>query len=764
MGQILACQKAKPGFGAYLIDFHITKNTTYPTQDKIHLFVAQTENIETSSCLISPPQVNFLLNGNALEKRTMIGMDSGPQIPSIITSMLKYGTNLLQAIGEFSGHYVIVIAYMSVVQSFGTPVLEDYVQPVIAPPDADMEVIEEASRISLNCPISFTRIRTPVKGRSCKHFQCVDFENYLEINARRPSWRCPHCNQGVCYTDIRVDQNMFKVLREAGEDVSDVIISNVGSWKAVSEGKSPKDQQNGESLDCQKEASDYQEVARFSNASCVLDLTEEDNEMDSASTFEIQETKPLLVSTQTAGSNLTPVLVNLREINQNACSQFVDDRLPGDFVSSYGSVMTSDGPMVGGISGSATANTMCSPVLTDAVSPVLNRGPENFCVTNHPTNLSMQNPLHPPASLPLQQLQSGQLLVNNEYRRVPWHPNRIPEVQSLPVMSSSLGPQQRSRPPVASQASPSIQSTLDSINVSDTDMQRQQQFSRSLLNQKWNHRNGSFPSTSQSVLQGTSIPVSSHSFLQSLQLQQALAQQIQAAVGLPAQNQFSGSKNIHLQQAMKRMHHTINPSQNIVQPSTDLPRPPTQQENVQGGGIGLPAGTGSNQHAQYMVHAQQASQWGPPAQAAQPPKPLPSHSPIERQTPAMPTQTQTSRMGLPASENSNDFRASMGEQRGYTGGMGQPVPRFDGSVNVPSEQDWRPTGRMRGSLSGVAYSTAWNQFITQPSQPVQAVQSSISQLSQSSSLPVDIPAELQAFLQNSTRASLPKTHFPHPSF
>ena len=31
--------------------------------------------------------------------------DSGPQIPTNVTSMLKYGTNLLQAVGQFNGMF-----------------------------------------------------------------------------------------------------------------------------------------------------------------------------------------------------------------------------------------------------------------------------------------------------------------------------------------------------------------------------------------------------------------------------------------------------------------------------------------------------------------------------------------------------------------------------------------------------------------------------------------------------------------------------------
>lgn len=89
--------------------------------------------------------------------------DSGPQLPTNVTPMLKYGTNLLQAVGLFNGmfeqvfyvlkilvllleihplvkrifnhcigHYILAIAFMGVISSPANPVLQQYVQPAIA--------------------------------------------------------------------------------------------------------------------------------------------------------------------------------------------------------------------------------------------------------------------------------------------------------------------------------------------------------------------------------------------------------------------------------------------------------------------------------------------------------------------------------------------------------------------------------------------------------------------------------------------------------
>ncbi|CAI9274469.1 unnamed protein product [Lactuca saligna] len=288
MGEILCLVEAMTGYDSYVTDLHISKSARASTNDKIYLFVAQIDNIETSSCLISPQQVNFLLNGEGVERRTCIFRDPGPQAPTPVTHMLKYGSNLLQVVGQFNGRYIIVIAFMSVVSNPTCSPILDYV-PVAAPaPDSDNEIIEGPSRISLKCPISFSRIKIPVKGHTCKHLQCFDFNNYVGINTRRPQWRCPHCSQSVSFHDIRIDQRMVKVLKEVGEDISHVKISSDGSWEAVTESNENSDKQN--------DAPPVHQDTSIQNIDDIMDLTEGDNN-------ELDDKKP---SVNNVNKNIAP--------------------------------------------------------------------------------------------------------------------------------------------------------------------------------------------------------------------------------------------------------------------------------------------------------------------------------------------------------------------------------------------------------------------------------------------------------------------------
>ncbi|KAL8480199.1 hypothetical protein ACS0TY_026937 [Phlomoides rotata] len=112
--------------------------------------------------------------------------------------------------------------------------IQDY-EHAPATVDADCEVTEGPSVISLNCPISMWRIKTPVKGRSCKHIKCFDFDNYVEINSTRPNWRCPSCNKPASFSDIRLDQNMVKVLEKVNPNAMTIIFYPNGSWGPIIE-------------------------------------------------------------------------------------------------------------------------------------------------------------------------------------------------------------------------------------------------------------------------------------------------------------------------------------------------------------------------------------------------------------------------------------------------------------------------------------------------------------------------------------------------
>ncbi|XAR55098.1 hypothetical protein NMG60_11030487 [Bertholletia excelsa] len=735
MGQILAFLEVKPGYGTYVSDFLISKDTKLSAEDKIRLFVARTDNLETSSCIITPPQVSFLLNGKGVDRRTNVFMDTGPQLPTNVTHLLKYGTNMLQTVGEFNGNYIIVIAYTSNLSEPGNIALHDYVQPAVTAPDSDSELIEGPSRISLNCPISFKRIKVPVKGYSCNHWQCFDFHNYVDINSRRPSWRCPHCRQYVCYVDLRIDQNVAKVLKEVAENVTDIIISADGSWKALAESNDDIDQPN-EKTTCQQDGPVQQKAP---DPPDIVDLTENDDNMDVIHVDETQETKPSLFnlknqSTITDQSNLYSMNYT-GEGNQNA-APIDDDFWSGILSSTLGSGVSS---ALGSISVSAPSNFMPNPVLTDAVSPVLVQETEAFQGSALLATSLQQNQIPAPANVQLQHSQFGNSVSTNEYGsipNIPRHINRTPiAVQALPAPSPGSASRQRPRissttltirgSSLASQTS-AMPSIVENLNATCSATERQQQFSshlnpphlsssslqQHLPSQNWDHQDRSFISN----------------------------QAAQTLVGVPTPNLLSNAYRASARTSDRQSFHQHQPqplnlgaSPSLVRSSSQLPPHFTRSQIPQGNTNGVASGTSP----QITAPAQRASQM--PGRAHPVPGPT--------------SATRTSSFQL----NADRLRALVGDQRGNMGASmqpPQPPTRTDNLQNLQTEQNWRPTGRMRGALSGQAYSDALNQLIIQPTQTVQAARPPLV------SPPPGIPSQLHVLVANNWNAHPPQVNYP----
>ncbi|XP_019160585.1 PREDICTED: E4 SUMO-protein ligase PIAL2-like [Ipomoea nil] len=660
MGHILAFLEMKPGFGTLVYDFHISENTKSSPEAEIRLLVAHLDTIETSSCLITPPNVNFLLNGNGVPNRNNLSMDTGPQIPTPLSSMLNNGVNLLQVVGEFNGSYIVVIASMSMMSTPDSAALPDYVQPASASVDPDCELIEGPSRISLNCPISFKRIKTPVKGISCKHLQCFDYENYLDMNTRRPSWRCPHCNQHACFPEIRIDQDMAKVLQEVGENINDVIISSDGSWKAIIEPDDDDQRPPDKPTDFSKDKTLQPNLTDIDDATYVVGAG---------------MTGDHIASSLATCQNQPPDTNNPSE-----------DFWSRVLRSTYGSGTSSSmlNIHIGGASEPTPTSSMPPPIIIDDHIPA--------CVMG-------QGGVSSPNTMPAQQYQFANSAANQSAVR---HAvGRIPvAVQALPAQVPYSVPQQRpvnSSPTPASQHSPvASMMNIDTVHSSHV---RQQQFLRSNSNM---HQASQIPSSTS-----TSMPPGYSSGSVRPAHPPGSGQPFRAPSGFTTERSNTNWQTLHA---------TSQP-QGIAQPSpASFSRSPFQAS-------GQARGVVNSQHNNKSREAALRT-----AQVAKPIQLSPTLPPLSMNPNA------ASRESL-----AND-QMRVGN---IGGGHAAPVDLLSG------DQNWRPTGRMRGSLSGQAYSDALNQYIIRPVQQAQAARS-----------PTAISPQLQTIIAKRATPTPPVTNQP----
>ncbi|PKA64724.1 E3 SUMO-protein ligase SIZ2 [Apostasia shenzhenica] len=649
--RVITSFEAKLGYDVLMSDFHIPKMCS--KGERIVLIVIKMENLETSSCIANPQHVSFFVNGTAVEKRSNVSLEHGPQFPTDITKMLKFGINVLQAIGFFDGTYLIAVAFMSRMTTFTPPEPKEFVPPAVVAVESDAEIIEGPSRISLCCPISFKRMKTPVKGHLCKHHQCFDYDNFVEMNSRKPNWRCPHCNQPTCFNEIRIDKNMVKILKEVGDDVAEVVIHADGSWSAVAAHDRCTDQYNGTDVQAQAEYNECQTSRSNDSMAGPVDLTmEEEDDCDTMLTSRQEESwdgfarencnaletgdrKPII---DVSGLSTPPFLASQPHAPAiPSCQLLSGMQLTNIYHPANGSI-ASAGPHVGT---SQAGSNMDSPAL-DHVSNVT----ERISGSSIPTHAN-RNPVAVQA-LP-----------------VPQHtPSTTLRLQANLLETASLTPSNLS--PRQLQRSHASTAILDTSvgGVSNLDVQQIRRIA-----------------DTSTMQDNSQAQLCHHHVVNAANLQQT--------VGLPSPNLTSGRSPALSQ---RRARSDLDALRASLQPSLYIPNshrtppgfrpryPMAEPTNLH---FSRPSVSSALHPASPNTVSSGTSNLSNPRNHAQALRPI---------LPVSTVNLHLSREGLRV--------VGADRWRNLTGGSSSSPSRSDVLPELPSEQNWRPTGRMRGSLTG----------------------------------------------------------------
>ena len=94
---------------------------------------------------------------------------------------------------------------------------------------------------SLVCPVSMQVIKTPVRGKKCKHLNCFDLRTFLENNSKVSGgrWRCFICEDFISISDLVYDGFTAQVLETHRSEISTtrdkMQLSNDATWKLLDE-------------------------------------------------------------------------------------------------------------------------------------------------------------------------------------------------------------------------------------------------------------------------------------------------------------------------------------------------------------------------------------------------------------------------------------------------------------------------------------------------------------------------------------------------
>ncbi|CCH41279.1 E3 SUMO-protein ligase [Wickerhamomyces ciferrii] len=169
----------------------------------------------------------------------------------------------------------------------------------------DDDIQEVSTRLSLKCPLSFTRFKYPAKSIACKHVPCFDALSFIYLQEQASTWTCPVCSIPVKVKDIAIDDYVMEIMKNTSEDVETVEIDLDGSWKPIyeeDEGPNHKKQSQGPGS-----ASPNDHIKQESKNASKAPTPANEPEIISLDSDEDEDEQPTPVSVPTPGPQHRPV-------------------------------------------------------------------------------------------------------------------------------------------------------------------------------------------------------------------------------------------------------------------------------------------------------------------------------------------------------------------------------------------------------------------------------------------------------------------------
>lgn len=121
---------------------------------------------------------------------------------------------------------------------------------------------------SLQCPVSMQTIKTPVRGKNCKHLNCFDLQTYLESNSKVSGgrWRCFVCEDFIPVEDLVYDGFIAQVLETHKDDISatrdKMQLSSDGTWGLVDQTETSSMKRNNKKRKMKENNDSLKKIAR----------------------------------------------------------------------------------------------------------------------------------------------------------------------------------------------------------------------------------------------------------------------------------------------------------------------------------------------------------------------------------------------------------------------------------------------------------------------------------------------------------------------
>ncbi len=199
-------------------DIWLQRSVTDPSLKVMVLAAAGNTGVQE---ICFPHQSELKVNGDDV-KANLRGLKNkaGSTRPADITQHLRLNKPAASNTVDFTyaltrekyyvGVYVCkmttVSALVEQIQQHGKRISKASVISELTRKANDPDVVAMSQVVSLKCPLSYMRLKIPVRGVSCSHIQCFDALSYLQLQEQGPQWLCPICNKPTPFEQLAADE------------------------------------------------------------------------------------------------------------------------------------------------------------------------------------------------------------------------------------------------------------------------------------------------------------------------------------------------------------------------------------------------------------------------------------------------------------------------------------------------------------------------------------------------------------------------------
>ena len=147
--------------------------------------------------------------------------------------------------------------------------------------DEEMGLTTTSTIMSLQCPISYTRMKYPSKSINCKHLQCFDALWFLHSQLQIPTWQCPVCQIDIALENLAISEFVDDILQNCQENVEQVELTSDGKWTAIFEDEDDSDSDSNDgarSPEKSTSVSDHPCVSSRPSEPIIINLDSDDDE------------------------------------------------------------------------------------------------------------------------------------------------------------------------------------------------------------------------------------------------------------------------------------------------------------------------------------------------------------------------------------------------------------------------------------------------------------------------------------------------------